>query len=301
MDGRRNSNSNAYNETLADLAETMDDDMRHVNARRIEDIKFKINARLSKFSTDPNYHYSVGEFIQEANALLMSSDAKRARGIIPALIAETRDFNVDTCVLYGVVIELLHFVSLVHDDVLDQHTTRRGLSTLNSVFSNSEAVLTGDYLMYEVINHCLSFEYGPKVIELVVNAAKDMVTGVVMEQSALSVDGSLGNYLEMARRKTGSLFALSFGLPFVTDGKLAAALECGNLFGIVFQIYDDYLDQKDDKPSENIFKMFEHDEITEVLTDHTDRLFKLGSSIEINSTLIHITDYLREYGYFGNI
>jgi len=264
----------------------------------VDQIREAVDQKLATFHLDESCHPGFHSFLVEARRLLMSRAAKRVRGIIPVLVAKSRSQESEPCLSYGVVIELLHFTSLVHDDVIDQHDTRRGRSTLNSVFSNSSAVLTGDYIVYEVIKHCLSLDYGPKVIELAIRAAKNMVAGIVLEQDVLSAEPSLTNYLEMARLKTGSLFALSFGLPFIAEEHLAQGLECGELFGTIFQIHDDYLDRHQDKDCENIFKIMDIVEIKKVVDEHTSRMNELGRSIGADSAIGRIIKYLEPHGYF---
>ena len=288
-------------EVIEDPVKSLDTEARQSGNRRVEEIRERINRKLSEFHDDGGYHQEVRRFLEGAQALLMSPEAKRVRSVIPVLLAEENELSVDACLWYGVIIELLHFTSLVHDDVIDQHDVRRGLPTLNMQFSNTSAVLTGDYLIYEVINRCLSIAHSLKIISLVINAAKNMVAGVVIEQSALPTDTSLESYLEMARNKTGSLFALSFGLPFVADVKLQDALECGDLFGTVFQIYDDFLDRNSDKPHENIFNICTQEQIEEVLAEYTGRFMEIGRRINIESTLTFIMDFMRNHGYFNGI
>jgi len=231
----------------------------------------------------------------------MSSGAKSVRSIIPVIVAQSRKQGLEPCLSYGAVIELLYFTSLVHDDVIDQHDMRRGHSTLNSVFSNSNAVLTGDYIVYEVIKHCLSLDYGPRVIKMAITAAKNMVSGIVLEQDGLSAEPFLSNYLEMARLKTDSLCAHSFGLPFIAEEQLAEGLECGELFGTIFQIHDDFLDRHQDKDCENIFKIVHSAETSKVLDEHGNRMHQLGRKIGADSAIELTVDYFEPHGYFQDI
>jgi len=120
--------------------------------KKIEVIKGTINSSLTNFADNYQYHSACKVFMAEARSLMLSHDAKRVRGIIPILIGETLKLNVEDCVLHGLAIELLHFTSLIHDDVIDNHSYRRGHPTLNNTFAKNHAVLIGDYMMCEVIN-----------------------------------------------------------------------------------------------------------------------------------------------------
>ncbi len=173
--------------------------------------------------------------------------------------------------------------------------------TLNHRFSDNRAVLTGDYLIYEVIGRCLSLAHNLRIIDLVVDTAREMVAGVLMEQSVLAAEPTLGEYLAMARSKTGSLFGLAFGLPFVVDPRLEDARECGAIFGTVFQIHDDRLDRDQDLSHENIFHICSPAEIEGILADQTGRLFAAGRKIGIESTLLDVIAYLKTYGYFPEV
>ena len=92
---------------------------------KIEAIKQRIDEKLNKFTDNYQRHPELKEFVAEAYNILLSPDAKRIRSIIPVLIAESLSMDVEDCLLYGVIIELLHFTSLIHDDVIDNDSYRR--------------------------------------------------------------------------------------------------------------------------------------------------------------------------------
>ena len=266
--------------------------------KKIDTVKHTINKNLSQFVIRNTYHSSLSDFVDETNKILLSSDAKRIRSIIPVLIGETLSLDRENCILNGVALELLHFTSLIHDDVIDGHHFRRGYPTLNNTFARNQAVLIGDYMMCEVINHSLNMKYSEKVIELLVDAVKKLVTGVIMEQNVLPDEPLFFNYDEMVAYKTGSLFSLSFGLPFVADSRFSTAKRCGNLFGFLFQVYDDYLDRETDNSYENIFHILSTDEITELWCSRYDELIRLSQKIGIETVVLDMVQYLQSYGYF---
>jgi len=265
---------------------------------KIKTVKHTINEKLSQFVIRNTYHSALSDFVDETNKILLSPDAKRIRSIIPILIGETLSLDRENCVFNDVALELLHFTSLIHDDVIDGHHFRRGYPTLNNTFARNQAVLVGDYMMCEVINHSLNMKHSEKVIELLVDAVKKLVTGVIMEQNVLPNEPLFYNYDEMVAYKTGSLFSLSFGLPFVADSLFSTAKTCGNHFGFLFQVYDDYLDRETDKSYENIFHILSTNEITDLWNSRYDELILLSQKIGIETVVLDMVQYLQSCGYF---
>ena len=92
---------------------------------RIEELKRIINRGHQEFLNEREFDPEMVEMIEAANKIFMSGEAKRIRAIIPLLIAEEGFCEVDDVKRYAVLIELLHFSSLVHDDVIDLAEERR--------------------------------------------------------------------------------------------------------------------------------------------------------------------------------
>jgi len=267
----------------------------------IEDIKGALNSELTNFANNYQYHPACKEFMTEVRNILLSPNAKRVRGIIPVLIGEAHKLDVEDCLLHGLAIELLHFTSLVHDDVIDDHSYRRGHPSLNNTFAKNHAVLIGDYMMCEVINYGLRSKYSSKVIRLMVKAVQNLVAGLIMEQNVLPLEQSFDNYSEMVSLKTGSLFCLSFGLPFIEDDRFSIAMSCGQLFGLLFQIYDDYHDRNKDRDYENIFQQMPKTEISTIWHENYNSLIKSSRTIGIETVVLGMVQYLQTNGYFLDI
>lgn len=267
-------------------------------ARRVEDIRDKIHNRLGVFAKDSGHHPALNEFLNAADHILLSKDAKRLRCYLPVLIGDQCNMSEETCLNYGIVIELLHYTSLIHDDVIDKDHYRRNCKTLNNVFTNAQAVLIGDFMICEVIHYSLQFTHSSKVIELLCEATKNLVTGLIIEQRLMPKEPTIKRYREMAALKTGSLFKLSFGLPFVGGAHLSTALQCGELFGILFQIYDDYLDSNDDIACQNIFGILTAEEIIAFWQDQFDLFMELCRSLKIERMALNVLYHLRTKGYF---
>jgi geranylgeranyl pyrophosphate synthase len=260
-----------------------------------------IDEKLIQFAAEYKYHPDLKNFVTEANKIFLSPDAKRIRAIIPVLIGESLKLNITTCLLNGSAIELLHFTSLIHDDVIDCHDQRRGYPSLNNTFAKNHAVLIGDYFMCEVINYGLQSNYSSEVIRLMVDAVKKLVTGLIIEQNVMPLKPTLQKYTEMVDCKTASLFKLSFCLPFVADEKFFRARYCGKLFGLLFQIYDDYLDQNQDKSCHNIFHIMPGNDISRLWHENYSKLLAASRKIGIEDVVLDLVQYLQTYGYFLDI
>jgi len=239
--------------------------------------------------------------ISVANAIFLSPSAKRIRAIIPVLIAESGVCDIDSVMKYGLLIELLHFSSLIHDDVVDEAAERRHKPSLNALFKNSDAVLIGDHFMYESLQYALRTKHNVIVIGVSMLAAKNLVTGVIMEQKLADKKIGFDAWRRMADLKTGCLFGLSFGLPFAGTDKLETAHKLGIDFGTLFQIYDDYFDREEDVGSYNIYNILPDEKIDGICNEMYEKIKAGCDELGISNVLELIVRYLQSYGYFFNI
>ncbi len=142
--------------------------------------------------------------------------------------------------------ELLHTASLIHDDVIDEAETRRGLATLSSRYGNEIAVITGDYILalaFQRLTRIRDFT----ILELTMAASKQLGLGVIEEvRHRNRLDLPEEHYFEIIRYKTGALFALvcegGAYLGGADEAAMALAREFGTSFGVGFQVVDDLLD-----------------------------------------------------------
>lgn len=148
------------------------------------------------------------------------------------------------------VTEMIHTASLLHDDVIDAADTRRGVSSVNTLFGNKLAVLAGDFLLARA-SICLARLRSVPVIELLSTVIEHLVKGEVMQmKSALRSDAAtqaaFDLYLRKTYYKTGSLMANSCQAIALLGGygeeTRLAAYKYGMHLGIAFQLVDDMLD-----------------------------------------------------------
>src|ERR671916_1800923 len=145
----------------------------------------------------------------------------------------------------AVVCELTHLATLYHDDVMDEAAVRRGAPSANSRWSNSIAILTGDFLFARASD--LLADLGPEAVRIQARTFERLVTGQIRETvGARPGDDPVDHYLDVLADKTGSLVATSarFGASFAgVDAELVTALTAfGEEVGVAFQLSDDLLD-----------------------------------------------------------
>lgn len=175
---------------------------------------------------------------------IFKSDGKKIRSRLN-LIASSSSKNSDRYKLAS-IIELLHTATLVHDDVVDNASTRRGAISVNSLWSNAHGVLIGDYIYSKAF--MLMVEIGKKdILAELADATNDISQGELIQLDAISnIKISLNKLKKISYFKTGRLFEASAK----TGAMLAGANknfiknigEAAKNIGILFQIKDDLLD-----------------------------------------------------------
>lgn len=143
------------------------------------------------------------------------------------------------------LVELLHTASLVHDDVVDDASERRGFFSANALWRNKVAVLVGDFMLSRVL--LLSIERNNvNLLEIVARAVREMSEGELLQiEKARSLDITEEVYFDVIRMKTASLISTCCELGAVSVERNDTAplmKEFGELVGLAFQIKDDIFD-----------------------------------------------------------
>lgn len=146
-------------------------------------------------------------------------------------------------------LELLHTASLVHDDVVDESSERRGQLSANAAFNNKLAVLAGDYLLATSLVHAQLTESHP-IIRLVSRLGQDLADGELLQLSNVSnLHFSEPVYFDVIRKKTAALFAACTQAAALSmevgEEDVEKARLLGEYIGICFQIRDDIFDYFD--------------------------------------------------------
>ena len=146
----------------------------------------------------------------------------------------------------GVILEMIHLASLVHDDIMDGATIRRKAPTAAVKWGNALSVLLGDCLFAHALELASTFE-GNHVSRKIARASNDVCSGEILQtQRRFDFNLSLPEYFKIIRMKTAALFAsateLSAHLCGASEEVQAAMQTYGEALGTAYQIYDDVLD-----------------------------------------------------------
>ena len=184
--------------------------------------------------------------VAEIAAYLVQAGGKRLRPLLVLLAARSCGDSSQHPVKLAVAIEFLHTAMLLHDDVVDESTLRRGRRTANAEWGNAASVLVGDFLHSRAFE--LMVELGNiDVMALISKATNGIAEGEVQQLTLLQkTSTSEADYLEVIYRKTALLFEVSAESGAVLGGanasEAAAYREYGRHLGLAFQLIDDWLD-----------------------------------------------------------
>ena len=187
--------------------------------------------------------------LSSSNALLDSvvshirqRNGKMMRPILVLLVARLYGAICPSTLHAAVSLELLHTASLVHDDVVDESSERRGQLSVNAIFNNKVAVLTGDYLLATSLVHA-ELTNSHRIIQLVSTLGQDLADGELLQLSNVSNHSfSEEVYFDVIRKKTAALFAACTKAAAFSVGANEEEAEfarlLGEYIGICFQIKD---------------------------------------------------------------
>ena len=181
---------------------------------------------------------------------IIAAGGKRLRPALLLLVCGALGYRGQHRFILAAVVELIHTATLLHDDVVDASTLRRGRATANQVFGNPASVLVGDFL------HTRSFQMmvetgSMRILEVLAEATNIIAEGEVLQLMNMQ-DASLDEtgYLQVIRSKTAKLFEASARLgAILAQSPSAVEQACatyGQALGTAFQIIDDVLDYDGD-------------------------------------------------------
>ena len=183
--------------------------------------------------------------LTEASRHLIDAGGKRFRATLVLLAAHFADAHDERIVPAAAAIELTHLATLFHDDVMDEAVIRRGLPSANSRWSNTIAILTGDFLFARASG--LLAELGAEAIRIQAETFARLVSGQVAETlGPRPGQDPLLHYLRVVEDKTASLIATAgkFGAMFANAPAdvVARITTASHALGVAFQLSDDILD-----------------------------------------------------------
>lgn len=181
---------------------------------------------------------------------IIAAGGKRLRPALLLMVCGALGYHGDQRFKMAAVVEFIHTATLLHDDVVDASTLRRGRPTANENFGNPASVLVGDFLYSRAFQ--MMVETGEmRVMQILADATNVIAEGEVMQLINMH-DASLdeAGYLHVIRSKTAKLFEASARLAAVLAGSSAliedACATYGQALGTAFQIIDDVLDYDGD-------------------------------------------------------
>ena len=220
---------NQINNSYFQLKDTVEDKLLLVEDK----IKSKLMSEVELVKKMTDYHLNTGG--KRLRALLTLGSAK-----LCGYSKGTRDINLAACV------ELIHSATLMHDDVIDNGSVRRGKKTLNKIWDNHSSVLVGDYLLSRCFEMMVE-DGNLEVLKLLSSTSSKIAQGEVLQlQHKGEVDMLEETYLKIISAKTAELFAAATKVGAILSDmktKEKEALEFyGRNLGLTFQIADDTLD-----------------------------------------------------------
>ena len=197
----------------------------------------------TSFSTD-------NPLITEAVRRMLAAGGKRLRPRITLLAAEANGADPQEHLPLAAYMELIHVATLIHDDVVDNAETRRGVNATAVDYGNRISVLAGDYLFAWIFKN-VTANYPAPVPHILSATLADICDGEVLQLRALgNLDLTLAEYVEVVLKKTASLFAASAECgAIMADApalRVKSLRDFGLYYGIAFQMMDDWLDMTGD-------------------------------------------------------
>ena len=183
---------------------------------------------------------------------IMNGGGKRVRPLLLLICNRLCGGQADAKIIrHATAIEYVHAASLLHDDVVDETTVRRGNPTVNTKWGSDASILVGDFLIARALL-LLSNDVDAEVFRSFAEGAKTLVEGGLLEFThARDVRVSESHCLDVAFRKTASVMALACQLGAQLAGANAKTVQSlfdfGRNFGIAFQLVDDAMDYEGSK------------------------------------------------------
>jgi octaprenyl-diphosphate synthase len=175
---------------------------------------------------------------------LMGMKGKMLRPTLLLLSSGVEEQRQSRAVTYAAVIELIHLATLVHDDAVDHSALRRGMPTVNSLFSHQVSVIMGDYLYLRALKELVSLgDLAP--MRAITDASNEMTLGEIRGLSSVDpFSFTEKDYETLIRAKTASLFvaACEVGAICGAPRHRSALMQFGLKLGMAFQVADDLLD-----------------------------------------------------------
>ncbi len=214
---------------------------------RLEQLLRPIGPQLNDFEERLKSALSArSPFVYQVTEHILTRRGKRLRPAFVFLSAGQMAADPQKAMLAALAVELIHTATLLHDDVIDVSSTRRGQPTVNSKWNNLVSVLMGDYLFSKAFRLLVQAE-NIDLMEAFSQATERVSIGQLVEiQHINNLDVGEADYFSLIADKTASLFAVSCEAGAILSGRpepeRETIREFGEKVGVAFQISDDLLD-----------------------------------------------------------
>ncbi len=214
-------------------------------AAALRDIQAPIRTHLSAVSEELWRIVSADvPLVQEVQEHLMAMKGKQLRPTLLLLASSLEERSPTRAITYAAVIELIHLATLVHDDAVDHSVLRRGMPTVNALFSHQISVIMGDFLYLRALGELVNLGDLDAMREIT-TASNEMTLGEIRQLAAYdALAFTEQDYETLIRAKTASLFMASCGVGAIcgAPSHRAALVRFGERLGMAFQVADDLLD-----------------------------------------------------------
>src|SRR5512136_2763125 len=213
---------------LKDILRLVEEDLA-----RVEEV-FQAQAR-----SDVRLVGEIGRYVQEGGG-------KRVRPALLLLSSRLCGYRGERAITLASTVEFIHTASLLHDDIIDEATTRRGRPSVNSRWGNDITVLLGDFLYTKSMAMALSQD-NLRILRLLSDVTLRLIEGEILEiERNGNLRATAEDHVEIIRRKTADLFAACTRIGAILGGASAAQERAlgsfGQNLGTCFQMVDDLLD-----------------------------------------------------------
>lgn len=214
-------------------------DLNRINDLSLEDMSAVNKLIYERLRSDVALVNQLGFYI-------VNGGGKRIRPLLTVLAARALQYQGDSHITLAAIIEFIHTATLLHDDVVDESTLRRGKDTANEVFGNQASVLVGDFLYTRSFQMMVDIDK-MDVMRILADATNVIAEGEVMQlMNCNNPDTTEESYMQVIYCKTARLFEAATQLAAVVAEKNEQVIESMRLYGMhlgtAFQLIDDVLD-----------------------------------------------------------
>ena len=216
----------------------------------LDKIKAPVAAEMEQFrEAFRQTLYSDNPLLEQVVEHLLKAPGKQLRPMLVMLAARMTGQVSENVIHVALALEMLHTASLVHDDVVDESSERRGQASVNATYNNKVAVLVGDFILSTALLN-VAKTGDQRIVENLAELGRTLSNGEILQLTNIqNEDFSEEVYYQVINEKTAALFEACAGIGALSVGAdeevVEEAKRFGQNLGIIFQIRDDIFDYYD--------------------------------------------------------